>query len=177
MNTQIFEWLGKDDAGVGYHLHALHLVWSNAGAEPDLAVFRAAATRLAADPAYWAEIIGAENWRFTLAGTTCLLATGRREFFAELSQRLASGSYVAPQLAVALGLLHGAAAAEWLAACAADNVARPEVRRSAMAVLRKLRGESPATDEPPEAQAITESVARHWAFWAPRLNPAQERVM
>ena len=170
MNTQIFEWLGKDDAGVGYHLHALHLVWSEAGPDHDVAVFRAAAEQLAAVPAYWAEILLAENWRFTLAGLTCLLASGRREFRVELEERLAAGSYVAPQLAVALGLLHGAAATERLAGIATSPTASPEVKWSAAAVLRKLRGEVPATAASPEEQAVTEAVERHWAFWAPRLQ-------
>lgn len=113
-DKKVLEWLGTDSKGVPYYLHPLNLVWSNAGVEHDLEIYRRVAEELAKDRAYWAAIIRGASWRHSLAGCTCLLASRRREFFDDLCFRFREGSFIAPQIAVTLGILHGVAARPFL---------------------------------------------------------------
>jgi hypothetical protein len=81
-------------------------MWSDAGVEHDLAVYRRVAERLSSDTAYWSAILRDINWRYSLVGCVCLLVSAHRGFFDELRFRFEAGSMVVPQLAVAMGLLH-----------------------------------------------------------------------
>lgn len=178
-DMRVFEWLGSDSKGVPYYLHPLNLVWSDAGVEHDLEIFRGVAERLADDQAYWAEIIRDAAWRHSLAGCTCLLASRRHEFFDELCYRFRAGSFVAPQIAVTLGLLHASSARpffEWV-------LDEPELRGhpkqavSAHRVLLRL-GAQPVHDisvetwrdfEHDDAMVADKVVAAHWDFWSSRV--------
>ena len=121
-DKKVLEWLGSASKGVPYYLCPLNLMWSADGVEHDLNVFRRVAEKLAAEPRYWAEIIRDASWRHSLAGCACLLASSRHEFFDELSFRFREGSWIAPQIAVTLGLLHASAARPFLESLLGDPV-------------------------------------------------------
>jgi hypothetical protein len=128
-DKNILEWLGVDSERVPYYLHPLNLVWSKEGAEHDLKHFRQVAEKLEADLDYWAEIIRDAHWRPSLAGCTCLLVSPRHEFFEELCFRFRAGSFIAPQIAVTLGLLHGSAAGPFFESALDDPILRSRSNR------------------------------------------------
>jgi len=176
---RVFELLGTDSKGVPYYLHPLNLVWSDAGVEHDLELYRRVADQLAVDPAYWAEIIRDAAWRHSLAGCTCLLASRRHEFFDELCYRFRAGSFVSPQIAVTLGLLHGSAARPFFESILDDSTLRshPKQAVSAHRVLLRL-GAQPVHDisieawrdfEHDDAMVADKAVAAHWDFWSKRV--------
>jgi hypothetical protein len=176
---RVFEWLGNDSKGVPYYLHPLNLVWSDAGVEHDLELYRRVADRLASDPAYWAEIIRDAAWRHSLAGCTCLLASRRHEFFDDLCYRFRAGSFVAPQLAVALGLLHGSAARSFFESVLDEPTLRSHPKQAVSAHYALLRlGERPAHEisvegwrdfEHDDAMVADKVMAAHWDFWSARV--------
>jgi|GEM_PF-3259272 len=178
-DMRVFEWLGNDSEGVPYYLHPLNLVWSDAGVEHDLQVFRVAADHLAGDLAYWAEIIRDASWRHSLAGCTCLLVSRRHEFFDELCQRFRDGSFVVPQIAVTLGLLHGAAARSFFESFLNEpNLSSyPKQAVSAHRVLVRL-GAQPTHNvsieswnnlERDDAIVAEKVVTAQWDFWSNRV--------
>ena len=178
-NMKVFEWLGNDPKGVPYYLHPLNLVWSDAGVEHDIEHYLRVADRLAGDPSYWAEIIRDASWRHSLAGCTCLLVSRRHEFFEELCYRFRAGSFIAPQIAVTLGLLHGRAACSFFESVLDEPSLRnrPKQAISAHRVLIRL-GAQPAIDisieawrglEHDDATVADTAVAKHWDFWSSRI--------
>lgn len=178
-DMKVFEWLGNDSKGVPYYLHPLNLVWSDAGVEHDLELYRRVADQLAGDPAYWAEIIRDAAWRYSLAGCTCLLASRRHEFFDALCHRFRAGSFVAPQIAVALGLLHSSAARSFFESVLAEPKWRSRPKQAVSAHYALLRlGECPAHEisvdgwrsiEHDDAMVADMVMAAHWNFWSARV--------
>ena len=141
-----------------------------------LAVFRRVADRLAGEPAYWAEIIREASWRHSLVGSTCLLASRRHEYFDELCYRFRAGSFVTPQIAVTLGLLHGSSACLFFESVLDDPALRssPKQAVSAHRILARLGAQS-AHDisieawrdfEHDDAMIADKVVAAHWDFWS-----------
>ncbi|HWB59745.1 MAG TPA: hypothetical protein VG733_09640 [Chthoniobacteraceae bacterium] len=172
-DPKILDWLGNDARGVPYYLCPLNLGWSEAGAARDLEIFRRAAARLAEEPAYWAEIIRTANWRHSLAGCACLLASRTRGFFDDLCFRFNAGSFVSPQIAVTLGLLHGAKAAAFFESALNNAQLRPKELASAHRVLLCM-GERPPREIVADTwsgldrdDAITGDAvaAEQWDFW------------
>ena len=178
-DTRVFDWLDTESQSTNYHLIPLHLSWTDAGVEHDLAVFRKVADRLASEPAYWAEIIREASWRHSLVGCTCLLASHRHELFEELCYRFRAGSFVAPQIAVTLGLLHGSSARLFFESVLDDPALRssPKLAVSAHRVLLRL-GAQPTHDisiemwrdfDHDDAMIAEKIVAVHWDFWFSRV--------
>jgi len=178
-DTRVFDWLDAESKSENYHLIPLNLVWSEAGVEHDLAVFRRVADRLAGESAYWAELIREPSWRHSLLGCTCLLVSRRHEFFDELCYRFRAGSFIAPQIAVALGLLHGSAARPFFESILDEPAMRRQPKQlvSAHRVLLRL-GANPAHDisieawrdfERDDAMIAENIVAAHWDFWSERV--------
>ena len=176
---KVFDWLGLDAKNVPYCLHPLNLVWSDEGVEHDLQIYGRVADMLAADPTYWAEIIREASWRHCLAGCACLLATRRHEFFDDLCYRFRAGSFVAPQIAITLGLLHDAAARPFFESALDDSALRrsPKQAVSAHRVLLRL-GAVPQHDivvdswtefERDDAMIADKVVSEHWSFWSSRV--------
>ncbi len=178
-DRKVLDWLGIDSRGVPYYLNPLNLVWSDEGVEHDLAVFRGVAERLALDMPYWAEIIRSGSWRHCLAGCTCLLVSSRREFFDDLCFGFRQGSFVAPQISVTLGLLHGSAARPFFESVLGDPALRnrPKESASAYEVLLRLGAQpthetlNPGTDlDQGDAMVAEQVVAEHWDFWSERVK-------
>jgi hypothetical protein len=176
-DMKVFEWLGDDSKGVPYYLHALNLVWSDAGVEQDMELYRRVAGQLADDAAYWAEIIRSASWRHSLAGCTCLLASRRREYFDDLCHRFRAGSFIVPQIAVTLGLLHGSTARPFFESTLTELRSHPKQAVSAHRVLLRL-GAQPAHSisieewrdfEHDDAMIADKVVAEHWDFWSNRV--------
>ena len=176
---RVFDWLGLDSKRVPYYLHPLNLVWSDEGVEHDLQIYRRVADLLAADSAYWAEIVRESSWRHCLAGCTCLLASRRHEFYDDLCYRFRAGSFVAPQIAVTLGLLHGAGARSFFESALDEPAFRrsPKQAVSAHRVLLHL-GAQPRHDvslnswtefERDDALLADKVVSEHWSFWSSRV--------
>jgi hypothetical protein len=178
-DMKVVEWLGNDSKGVPYYLHPLNLVWSEAGVDHDLEIFRRVAEKLAGVPAYWAEIIRSAAWRHSLAGCTCLLASQRHEFFDDLCHRFRAGSFIAPQIAVTLGLLHESSARTFFEQFLDDPALRDKPKQAVAAhrVLLHL-GAQPAHNisidtwsefEHDDAMIGEKVVAAHWDFWSKRV--------
>jgi len=178
-DRKVFDWLGIDAKRVPYYLHPLNLVWSNEGVEHDLQVYRRVAELLAAEPVYWAEIIRESSWRHSLAGCVCLLSSRRHEFFDDLCYRFRAGSFVAPQIAVTLGLLHGPADRPFFELVLNDPALRrsPKQAVSAHRVLLRLGAQPPydisvsswSDFERDDAMVADKAVVEHWDFWSSRM--------
>ena len=175
-DMRVFDWLEAGAKGGPHYAHTLNLHWSDAGVEHDLEIYRRTAERLASEPAYWAEIIRESSWRHSLVGCACLLASGRRDFFDDLCYRFRAGSFVAPQIAVTLGLLHGSTAVSFLESILDEPTLRgnPKQAVSAHRVLKRL-GAQPTHDvsandwsgfERGDAMAAERVVEEQWVFWS-----------
>ncbi len=175
--NEVLSWLGRDSAGASYHLAALNLTWSAAGAEEDLAAFAGVAQRLADDPELWSTLLRESNWRFTLVGCFCLMVSGNRNHWEDLAWRFDQGTWVAPQLAVTMGLLHPAETREALSRLV-DGGGLPDATKGYGAAL-VVRGRlDPEITEPADRRlegdaAEGASVAEaQWAFWSERIRPS-----
>lgn len=179
-DRKVLDWLGLDSRGVPYYLNSLNLVWSDSGVEHDLKVFRGVADLLATDPNYWAEIIRERSWRHCLAACTCLLVSKRHEFCDDLSYRFREGSFVAPQIAVAIGLLHKTFAQSFFESLLDDQSVQQSPKQivSAHRVLLRL-GVHSRRDvsidswtgfERDEAMIADKVVEQHWNFWSGRVE-------
>lgn len=179
-DDRVFDWLFAATAEASYHLRLLNLMWSNAGTEHDLAIFRGIAKRLNADIAYWSSLIRDVNWRCSLIGCVCLLTIQRQDFFDDLCFRFEMGSMIAPQLAVTIGLLHSAEAVVFFEKILATQslLITPTRRVSAERVLVYLgaRQSSEVTldnwkiHERDDALLADQVVQQHWDFWQPRVQ-------
>ena len=176
---RVFDWLGTDTNGTPYHLHPLNLVWSDAGVEHDLGVFRSVAQRLAADTSYWSAIIRDTNWRHSLVGCVCLLVSQHRGCFEDVWFRFQAGSMVIPQLAVTMGLLHPpeARAAFELVLDTPRLRDHPQRRVSAERALVCM-GMRPESEFTVDGLSIIDRdyavladrlVQQQWAFWSNRV--------
>ena len=103
---EVFQWLDDGLRSLA-HLQLRHPGERN---ESVLANLGAVADRLRSRPEYWGVLIGAQNWRHTRVGVAAVLLTRETGLFEDLLYRFRQGSWVAPQLAVALGLVHEAVA-------------------------------------------------------------------
>ena len=169
---RVFDWLGQDENGVGYYLHPLNLVWSPKGAEHDLERFADVARRLAGDSEYWSEIIRTPAWRHTLVGCVCTVLTARSDRFDDLSYRFERGSFVSPQVCLAMGLVDPDATRSYLAdLMARDAIFGSKELGAAQAVLWKLGHAEPVEKHRAgEATLGSSVVADQWEFWRGRAG-------
>ncbi|WP_165251221.1 hypothetical protein [Paludisphaera soli] len=182
---EVFEWLGE---GLSPSPPAyLRLLGPGGGGRGDhlLANLATVAGRLRERPGYWGELIRARNWRPTLVGCSAALLARDLRFLDDLLDRFKRGSWVAPQLAVALGLLHPAEAAvelEGVMRQQSDSAGLKAVF-SAYAVLkqmgsratqefeasdlfRQIQSERPGTSAPAyDWLVVVQVVHRQWDFW------------
>ena len=180
----ILDWLGTDSRGVPYYLHPLNLVWSPQGAEDDLLRFQEVAARLQGDRGLWAGAIRCGAWRNTLAACVCLLVAKERSFFHDLCGTFTAGTWVIPQVAVTIALLHPEEGRlffeEFLASPKAHGSAKRMV--SAQRVLERM-GIFPESEirlsgwpvlEDDIALEANRIVLEQWEFWFPRLRSLHE---
>ncbi len=175
--NDILLWLGNDSRGVPLYLNPLNLVWSPEGAEHDLLSFQRVAARLQTEPALWSAAIRDPGWRPTLAACTCLLVARERGFLRDLCDAFRGGSWVLPQVAVTLGILHPDEARSFFGAFLASEGGRsPKHNVSARRVLECLGALSEAVVSPSgwsgsdaDDAAVADAVVReHWEFWSSR---------
>jgi hypothetical protein len=167
--AKIFEWVPGCLAWLNLH-------WGAEGVDHHMAEVRRASELLAADPGYWSAVIRDDNWRASLIGYTCLMVSRNRGFLDDLRYRFIRGSMVAPQIAVAIGLLHPAEATEFfrsattLAAIGRDP--RRVVSSQTVLTLLGVQSESeirltgwPSVDA--DYAVLADRVVRqHWKFWS-----------
>ena len=180
MNTadDILSWLGTDSQGVPIYLHPLNLVWSPEGAEHDLLSFERVAARLVSDRPLWSAAIRDSGWRPTLAGCVCLLVSREQGFLRDLCDIFERGTWVLPQVAVTLALLHPQDARiffeAFLASPAHDRSAKHIV--SAQRALERL-GVLPESavslsswsgPDSEDATIANDVILRQWSFWTTR---------
>ncbi len=177
---RVFDWLGADPCGTPYHLHPLNLVWSEAGVEHDLAIYRGVAERLSSDIPYWSAIIRDRNWRCTLVGCVCLLVAQRRGFFQDLRFRFEAGSMVIPQLAVTMALLDPVDARGYFESVRrtpslGSHPSRRVSAERAMVCMGFLGASEVTLDgwsfaDRDYALLADRVVGQHWDFWRQRLS-------
>lgn len=61
------------------------------------------------DAGLWSGLIRCRNWRYTIVGCTAVVATRDTRFFDDLTWRFVQGSWVQPELAATLVVVHGPA--------------------------------------------------------------------
>jgi len=175
-SNRIFEWLGTAGT-VPYYLIPLNLVWSDRGADFDLEHFRNVAGKLENEPEYWRDLFRRDGWREQLAATTCALAASSRLFRDDIQYAIMQDSFVVPQLLVALSLLHGDSAQDWISSTAANEwpSERFKTYGAFEVVCQSLR--LPFTP-PIEYRNLLETdeysigktaAAEHMDFWKPRI--------
>jgi hypothetical protein len=159
-----------------------------------LANLSAVANRLRDRPEDWAALIRARNWRHTLIGCSAVLLVREVRFLDDLLYRFRQGSWVASQLAVALGLVHPAEAVTEFEAVLRQPDSSTGFKGifSAYAVLRLMgsaaahefeasdlfrrsQAERPGTSAPGrDWLVVVQVVQRQWDFWTsqdcPRLT-------
>jgi hypothetical protein len=118
-----------------------------------------------------------------LAGCTCLLVSRRHEFFDELCHRFRTGSFVVPQIAVTLGLLHGAAARSFFESFLNEPglCSHPKQAISAHRVLVRLGAQTKHyisvkdwhNRERDDAMAADQVISAQWDFWSSRVCPSK----
>jgi hypothetical protein len=184
----VFQWLGEGSPPDPRSY--LRLLGPGQGelARRAFANLETVSTRLRDRPDYWRELIRARNWRYTLVGYAALMAVRETRFLDDLLYRYREGSWVAPQLAVALGLVHPAETLTEFEAVIREPEAWTDVKPvfSAYAVL-KLMGcevvrEFEASDlfrrahtastmtshEIQDSRVGIDVVHSHWKFWTSR---------
>jgi len=173
--------VARDSNGDAHYLKLLNLRWSPAGVEYDIESLRSSANRLRSEPEFLSAIFrGAGNWRDTLVGCACLLLSGERKYFKDLIECFEHGSFVSPQVAVTLGLLHPKESKPAFAALLRnqDSCRSAKDVVSAQRVLERLGvlGELDVqlTDWPgreqDDATVANQVVIKHWSFWAPYVQ-------
>ena len=106
MEKNVLKWLEELTGDPTFYLKPLNLIWKDDEIEVGLAVYRKIAKILEDDPSYYKEIIRVDSWRENLTAYMCLMVTKNQYYFELLKKRFIDGSFVSPQLAVALCNLH-----------------------------------------------------------------------
>ena len=171
-SAKIFEWVP------GY-LAWLNLKWQPEGLDHHLAVIRRASGFLEADVCYWSTVLRDDNWRAPLVGCACVIASKNRGFFGDLCYRFTSGSMVAPQLVVAIGLIHPTEAISFFRAQLDMPILKKDPRRvvSIQTALARLGGSKESeiafdgwsSTDRDDAELAHTVVGQHWDFWSARL--------
>ena len=175
-SNRIFEWLGSAGT-VPYCLIPLNLVWSDRGAEFDLEHFESVARRLEHEPEYWRSLLRGSGWREQLAATTCALVAGSRQLREDFQEAIMLDSFIVPQLLVALALLHGEEARDWIIATSANKWSSERFKTygALEPVCQCLKipfippSEYRNNLESDEYSIGRTSAAKHLEFWAPRI--------
>lgn len=138
-DDEVFEWLGEGLSPSLPYLQLLHPNQSERGRRV-LANLRVVVSRLRNRPEYWRELIRAQNWRHTIIGCSAVLMVREARFLDDLLYRFDQGSWVAPQLAIALGLVHPAEAVTELEGVIRQHDSSADFKRvfSAYAVLKLM---------------------------------------
>ncbi|HLY27646.1 MAG TPA: hypothetical protein VKQ72_14980, partial [Aggregatilineales bacterium] len=100
----VLDWLGLDSKGIPYYLHFLTPRFRE---EPE-ALFRLrhAAAQFQLEPDRWGFVIRAAGWRAQLVACYALIIANDGNCFEDLKTAFRWSSFVSPQIAVTLGLLH-----------------------------------------------------------------------
>ncbi len=184
IQQEVFEWLGE---GLGPSTY-LWLLRPRRDERTDLVLanLRIVAARLRDQPTSWSELIRAQDWRPTLVGCCAILVMREGSFLDDLLYRFREGSWVSPQLAVALAIVHpnearaefeseirahtaSARIKEIFSAYAALRILRSEVAREfeASDLFQHTRTESAVPSDATNISRIAESsVQGMWDFWS-----------
>lgn len=106
METNILNWLGEMTDEPTYYLRALNLTWDESEVESAMAIYGKLAQRINGVPRLFDELLTCRNWRESLTVYMCLMVTEDRHYFDKLTNHFVQGSFVSPQIAVALSVLH-----------------------------------------------------------------------
>ena len=103
-DNKVFDWLGNDSDDVPNYLHLLNLYWKK-DVKEELKLFREAARILLNEPEYLRQMIRTIFWRHTLVACVSVILLEAKEFCADLKEGFEKRNFVAPQIAVTLGLI------------------------------------------------------------------------
>ena len=155
------------------YLAWLNLRWEPEGFDHHIAQLNRASAFLASDVRLWAAAIRDQNWRSSLVGSACVLATRNRSLLDDLACRFYDGSFVAPQIAVAIGMIHPLEARTILSDRLDALKSDPKRFVAAQTVLARighlteseiaLTGWSELDQD--EAEIGHAVVCGHWDFW------------
>lgn len=176
------------DYGTPPHLLLLHPNHSDR-CNAVLSNLKHIASDLQNDPIQWRQLIRDNNWRCTLVGCSAALVIKYDQLYKDMVDRFLSRSWIAPQLAVALGLMHELKAVPEFERILSEDGQRvwataPKITFSAYAVLKKLGhsaadkfsesnryhrsvGSGPcANPSEYQTESICNMVESFWDFWA-----------
>lgn len=169
----VFRQLGKDKNGIPYHLHLLNLRFDDEGLEK----YKKLALDLKDSPEIISELIRDANWRPTLVGSATVILLQAKEFQRDLIWRLENGSWVAPQMAVAIALVNDGFAEKELKRIveSASEESNPKTIMSGYSSLKFLESEIADEFEKTklfkflqEKDSWDNSIRiaeEHWNFW------------
>lgn len=103
-DNKVFEWLGSDSDNVPNYLHLLNLYWKK-DVKEELKLFEDVARKLLDEPEYLRQMIRTNFWRHTLVACISVILFEAKEFCSDLKDSFNQSNFVAPQIAVALGLV------------------------------------------------------------------------
>jgi hypothetical protein len=136
-DVRVLDWLGLDERGLGYYLSFLNLRYTVSSEA--LSRLRQVARQLELEPDYWKQIIREPLWRTQLIGCYALLITQNKNYLEPLKTGLSRNSFISPQVAVTLGMLHPTEALAYLQQWLNPNsVEDPKRTAAAYQVLLKL---------------------------------------
>ena len=192
ISDEVFAWLDEGlDPSPGAYLALLHPSLRGERGERILVNLKAIATRLRDRPEDWGTLIRARDWRPTLVGCSAVLLARDARFLDDLLSRFREGSWVAPQLAVALGLVHPDEAVTEFERVVREAGSSTDFKRlfTAHAALKLMGREVPEESEAGEffgrsqlespgrsraaydAQIAVRVIRDHWAFWSRQGSP------
>lgn len=102
-DNKVFDWIGNDSKNTPNYLHLLNLDW-NEDIDMELNLFRVVARKLLNEPKYLRQMIRTNFWRHTLVACISVILLEAEEFCLDLKESFEQRNFVAPQIAVALGL-------------------------------------------------------------------------
>jgi hypothetical protein len=177
---EILENLGlKDEKIPLYHwyLPLLNLYWSEEGQETGIERLRKLAIGVKDSPNFIRELIRDKNWRPTVLGNAIVILLRAKEFQKDLIWRLENGSWVAPQIAVAIALLNDGLAENELNKIieSASKESNPKSIMSAYSSLKFLKSKSAEEFEKTELFEVLKEkdswnnsiriAEEQWNFW------------
>jgi hypothetical protein len=185
-DTRIFDWLDVDGRYPRLYIKSLGLRWGNdEETQAIICRFQEVAARLQMEPDYWSDILRGRAWRDALIGCICVLVLPHpgQNHFDDLAFNFRQGNWVAPQIAVTMGIKYPDLArrffAEYLAAICFEQLATEFPIKgiiSAQCVLSKLgvsveiaKFEASSELVKDDIQTATWVVEHYWEFWSTRL--------
>ena len=176
-DLRVFHWLEEISGEKTAYLKMLNLVVPASEISEHLKMWRQLGKRVEADRGYYWELMKDGNWRANLVACFCLLATNNRNCQKHLERKFLRGSFVSPQIAVALTLLHPKTTRDLFMLCLRSEFRGVKARSKELGAITALLPQIDPKIEKPVDPIIDELefkigervATEHFKFWSKRI--------